>query len=128
MREGMRPYWDEATRHEDKLNPGIADVSFVCYGQHGWLEIKKLKAWPKRKSTIVRCKHFTPEQRNFLRRKGRHGGKAWLFAQIERDYLLFSWRNAGALGTTNASDLVANAAAIWRSKMDWADLSRHLRD
>ena len=39
MRQGMARNWREATRHEDSLQKGIADVSFVGIdGRHGWIE------------------------------------------------------------------------------------------
>jgi hypothetical protein len=118
----MRPFWDEATRHEDKLSPGIADVSFVIHGEHGWMELKHLQ-WPKRANTIVRCEHYTAEQRNFLKGKGRAGGNTWLFCQIGRDHLLFDWQRAQLFGTLNTEDTLAHANHVWRSRMDWEELA-----
>ncbi len=125
MRQRMHPYWDEATRHEDKLSGGIADVSFVCGGKHGWIELKHLDAWPKRSGTVVRCKHYTDEQRIFLKRKGRAGGNTWLFAKIGRDYLLFDWQQAQQVFVSelNTEETRMLAYAIWEGRMDWGELS-----
>lgn len=123
MRERMHPYWDEATRHEDKFNSGIADVSFVCGGEHGWIELKQMDAWPKRPGTIVRCKHYTTQQRNFLKAKGEHGGNAWLFAKIGREYLLFDWRQAQQFGEVNGKGTRALAYGVWQGRMDWGELA-----
>ena len=123
MRERMHPYWDECTRHEDKFNSGIADVSFVCGGEHGWIELKQMDKWPVRPSTIVRCKHYTPQQRNFLVNKGGHGGNAWLFVKIGRDYLLFHWQQAIKFGELNTAETRALALGIWHNRMNWEELA-----
>jgi hypothetical protein len=127
IRERMAHKWDEATRHEDKLNPGICDVSFVAGGRHGWVELKKIQ-WPKRAGTIVRCKHYTPEQRNFLKRKGRAGGNTWLFVQIGRDHLLFDWERAQQFGELNTEETLALANHVWRSRMDWDEFAEILKN
>lgn len=88
----------ELTRHEDKLQPGISDVSYVDGGTSGWIELKYLKAFPKRATTVVKLPHYTPEQRLFLRRKGRNGGNAWLLVQVDREMFLFDWRAAWFVG------------------------------
>jgi len=126
MRERMHPYWDECTRHEDKFNSGIADVSFVCGGKHGWIELKQIDAWPKRDSTIVRCKHYTTQQRNFLKAKGEHGGNAWLFVKIGREYLLIHWKRAQLFGTLNSEDTLGLAGHWWCNRMNWEELARIL--
>ena len=122
MRKRMHPYWDEATRHEDKFNTGIADVSFVAAVEHGWIELKQMDLWPKRASTIVRCRHFTAQQRNFLKAKGRAGGNTWLFAKIGHEYMLFHWTTARFFGEVNAKDLHDLAFGWWCHKMNWQEL------
>ena len=39
VRKGMAEHWD-ATRHEDRVTPGVPDVSFRVGGRNGWLELK----------------------------------------------------------------------------------------
>ncbi len=123
MRNNMRRYWDEATRHEDTANIGVADVSFCIGGRHSWMELKHLAAWPKRPSTIVRCAHYKPEQWNFLLSKGRAGGYTWLFVQIGSDHLLFHWKQAKHFGTLNTEDTKRMATKVWLKKMDWRELA-----
>jgi len=122
MRERMHPHWQEATRHEDKFNAGIADLSFVCGNMHGWIELKQMDAWPKRPGTIVSCKHYTAVQRAFLKAKGRHGGNAWLFVKIGREYMLFDWEEAQLFGTLNGADTRKLAGYVWSNRMNWAEL------
>jgi len=124
VRKNMAERWDEATRHEDKLNLGVCDVSFVCGGKHGWMELKHLPKWPARPGTVVRCDHYTEDQRVFLKRKGKHAGGVWLFVQIDRDHLLFDSDRAQLFGTLNTEDTLRQANVVWRGKMDWD----HLRE
>jgi len=124
---GANKYWREATRHEDSLQTGIADVSFVSNnGFHGWMELKKLNEWPKRESTIVRIDHYTDDQRIWLARKGRAGGYTWLFLQVGRDYLLFNWKAAQEVGRLPKEHLMRSASLVSEKGMNWAQLGRIL--
>lgn len=117
LRTKMVPqYWKEATRHEDKLQAGIADVSFVQFGRHGWMELKKVKLLPIREKTVVRVK-ITPDQKAWLRAKGEAGGGTFVLLQAERDYLLFDWFNAQHLGDVNTSDLYDLACYVSKGKL-----------
>jgi len=125
LRKNMVPkHWDEATRHEDKLSKGIADVSFCQSGDHGWMELKHIDLWPIRASTIVRIPHYHDYQRNFLRDKGSAAGNTWLFLQVDRDHLLFHWSAAQAVGTLTTSELEAHAYRTWIGrKLDYIELA-----
>lgn len=120
--------WRESTRHEDKLQLGIADVSFVNNdGRHGWIELKRLREWPKRESTIVRLPHFTDHQRIWLRRKGEAGGNVWLLVKIERDVLLFDWETAYVhVGGITKQEMISNCTMVWFGKMDYSELGQVL--
>jgi hypothetical protein len=120
--------WIQATRHEDKLNLGIADVSFVNNdGRHGWIELKHEHEWPARESTIVRLKRYTEAQRIFLRDKGEAGGNAWLLVKIGRDVLLFDWKVAQRVGIDLTKDgMIAHATAFWIGKMNYPALGEAL--
>lgn len=126
MRTKMHGKWQEATRHEDMLQSGIADVSYVCNGRHGWIELKHRHEWPKRESTIVRLDHYTDAQRIWLKHKGRAGGFTWLFLQVERDYLLFDWLAAQSVGSLNRDGLEKIATAVWLKRCNWDELTFHL--
>lgn len=118
--------FEEATRHEDKLANGIADLSFVCGGRHGWMELKFVAMWPKRKDTVVRVPHFTTAQREFLETKGRCGGNTWLFMQVEDDHLLFSWQNVGWIGHSDKESLLIAADFAWIKRMNYKQLKEAL--
>jgi hypothetical protein len=123
MQMGKNKYWREATRHEDKLQEGIADVSYISSkGFHGWIELKKIKEWPKRKSTIVKIDHYTDDQRRFLKRKGEAGGLTWLFLQVNRDYLLFNWSAAQDVGRVEKDVLIRSAFRYFPNGCRWREL------
>lgn len=91
VRNGMGKTWN-ATRHTDKLIPGIPDVSFGLDGINGWIELKTLVSWPKRKTTPIRLEHFTIEQRHFLAGRGATGGHCFLLLRVGRaEHLLIPW-------------------------------------
>jgi len=80
---------------ENPCLPGTPDINCTL----GWIECKKMRAWPKRPGTIVRLDHsLTPQQRIWLNRRCKKGGRAYVLVQVERDFLLL-W------GTTAAEQL-----------------------
>jgi len=79
------------TRHEDKINYGIPDVSFGFDGVNGWIENKAFKVWPP--SDRIRFKNLTAMQVRFLENRGKTGGYCYLMLIVNRnkcaEYLLF---------------------------------------
>lgn len=116
--------WKAATRHEDKLSSGVADVSFATIsGAHGWMELKKIDSWPRRDTTLVRIAHFTEDQRHWLDEKGKAGGNTWILVQVDDYLLLYSWRHAFDLGNWTREEMFSHA--VWSGvgrKIDWSQL------
>lgn len=129
MQRNMRGRWLVPRRHEDAINKGIPDVSFVVDGRRGWMELKHIEAWPVRDTTVVRCDHFTMEQREELRQQWKAAGMAFLFAQIDRDYMLFEgqWA-ADNFGKVVQAELFEGQIGWWHHRCDWAALWNVLRD
>jgi hypothetical protein len=50
---------------ENPAHPGTPDVNHTG----GWLELKRVDAWPARPGSPLRLPHFTPQQRVWLRRR-----------------------------------------------------------
>lgn len=125
LRKKMLPrYWKEATRHEDKYARGIADVSFVqtCEWKtyypmrvslHGWVELKYKAQAPIRPSTICKIDHYTDEQRNWLKAKGKAGGMTFLMLQLGQVYFLFDHIKAQDVGLVVTEELYD--LACWHS-------------
>ena len=65
--------------------PGYPDIEFVG----GHIELKYVPAYPKRKYiTPIRCAHFTPIQRAWIRRRAKYGGRVFVLIRVEDDWFL----------------------------------------
>jgi len=121
-------YWAEATRHEDKLQRGIADVSFCQNGAGGWMELKHVSDWPARRTTTVKIPHYSIDQKEFLTKKGKAMGNTWLFIQIGSDFVLYDHIGAQHVGELTKEQMVGNVYcyAYWRGKLDYSQFARAL--
>jgi hypothetical protein len=103
---------------------GIPDLSYDIEGMpgSGWIELKRLKDWPVRPGTIVRIKHYSPEQKAWILRHGRFNERTFLYLQVASDHLLFDHETAQDVGTLNKK--VTKYAALWKSlgKCNYAGL------
>lgn len=93
MWKKVRPIFLEAkldpVRVENPIHPGTPDVNLA---DGRWIELKCIPRWPVRASTVVRIKHFTPQQRVFLYRRWKSApGSTFLLLEIRavRQWLLF---------------------------------------
>lgn len=107
--EALRPL--DAVAVENPAYPGTPDVNYV----EGWVELKSLDRWPPRWRAVV-VRHFTPEQRVWLRRRRAARGEATLLLRVGREWLLFDGEYAGRmLGTADELALRAMALRVWDS-------------
>lgn len=117
VRKLLRPL--DAMRVENPCLPGTPDIEFIG----GWVELKKLDAWPKRPTTPIRLPHFTPQQRLWLTRRMEKGGLSLLLLQVGRDYLLlFGDQAATLIGEATESDLRAAAIEVFSHRTLTTDL------
>jgi hypothetical protein len=95
----MSNHW-HATRHEDLMTQGIPDRSFGARGVQGWIELKALPTWPKRKDSPVSIHHYTQEQKAWLFGRGRQGARCWLLVVVKETntWMLFNWIVAQEVG------------------------------
>lgn len=121
-------YWQEATRHEDKFQKGIADVSFCQCGIAGWMELKHVSEWPRREKTLVRIPHYSIEQKDFLEKKGIAMGNTWLFVQVEGDFLLYNHTAAQFLPDKTKTEMVGLSTFFYEGRLDYARFARDLSD
>lgn len=75
---------------ENRVGLGTPDVNYI----EGWIELKWLRAWPVRPETKVVIEHFTLQQRRWLKKRYEASGNAWLLLQVQREWLLFTGRDA----------------------------------
>lgn len=97
-------------RHEDAFAKGIPDVSFGYSNATIWIELKFLSKWPIRENTKIKIQHYTPEQKLWLRLRGRTAGRCWLFIRIADDFLLFDHIIAQEIGELNKQEMLNKAA------------------
>lgn len=71
---------------ENRVYPGTPDVNYI----DGWLELKWLKDWPKRENSPVIIKHLTQQQKIWMLRRSRKGGKAHLVIQCRSQWLVYT--------------------------------------
>lgn len=100
----------DAIAVENGVMPGTPDVEFIG----GWVELKSASNWPARPDSCLRVVHFNAEQRAWLRRRVRRGGKAWLLLRVRMEWLLFRGDVAAdTLGLATRSQLVSSAVRHW---------------
>lgn len=112
-------------RVETTTELGVPDLYYNLHGGTGWVELKWKRVWPSRAATTVKLPHYTDQQRRWLMREGRCGGRAWLLLQVDTDYLLFDWRAAQAVGYLTKAELYKVARCVWdgeltRAPLEWA--------
>lgn len=114
----------DPVRVENPICPGTPDVN-LCDGR--WLELKCIPAWPKRASSRVTIRHYTPQQRVWLYRRWTHApGSTLLLLNVlaARQWLLFDGDVAArSVGRVNAADHRERARAIL-SEQDLAELPK----
>jgi hypothetical protein len=82
-------------RVENAVGPGTPDIEYIG----GWIEDKKLEAWPKRANTPVRVPHYTTQQRAWHSCRRRAGGRVFVVIEVARDAFVFDAAHAaGGLG------------------------------
>lgn len=111
-------------RVENRVYPGTPDVAF----QGGWLELKWLSHWPRR-GAVPKVKHFSREQRAWLKRHAARGTKTFLLLKAERDWLLFDGPTAAIHLASrerpegaNKEGLIEQALRYWPGRLNDAEL------
>lgn len=108
---------------ENPTRPGTPDVNYV----EGWIELKWLRDLPVDPLTPVRVPHFTQQQRRWLERRRRHGGRAFVLIQCKREWLLLKGEDAARiLGEATWPELVLQAVGYWDAGLDQLELIKCL--
>lgn len=118
--KGLKKFGLDPVAVENPAYPGTPDVNYI----EGWIELKWARRWPVRPETVFKIDHFTPQQRNWLWRRWTKGGNAWLLLQVEKEYLLFTGRDAkDYVGKLTRAGLYKAARARWTGGMNWKELA-----
>lgn len=102
----------DPVRVENPIHPGTPDVNLA---NGTWLELKALHAYPKREGSIVKIPHYTPQQRVWIYRRHKFGGRVHLVLEIadESEWLLFGAEFAARhVGRVPRFDLVEGAMRV----------------
>lgn len=73
--------WD-ATRVDNKLDPGFPDVSYGIDGVNGFIELKCIQRWPKHSHTAIDFGASFKWQRRWISRRQEHGGLCFLLLWV----------------------------------------------
>lgn len=104
----------DAMRVENPCLPGTPDVN-LCLGEgrEVWIELKQQDKWPVKPETPVRLDHdMTQQQRIWHERRIEHGGRAYVFLQVARDYIMLDGKVAADI-IGEATQAEIRAAAIF---------------
>ncbi len=113
----------DALSIENPIVPGTPDVNYI----EGWIELKWARRWPEQESDILRMPHFTNQQRVWLRRRWRKGGRVWLLLQVGQCWLLFDGATAAdVVGTSTRRELFERAYQAWPDGLDERQLRNSL--
>lgn len=100
----------DAIRVENPARPGTPDVNYL----HGWIENKWARHWPVRPGTKLAVDHFTPQQRVWLLRRSRAGGRVHLLLKVGETWMLFEGSVAARLlGHATKEELLQAAVKVW---------------
>ena len=110
----------DAVAVENRVYPGTPDVNYV----EGWIELKWIRRWPKNcEESPVLIDHFTAQQRVWLSRRKRRGGRIHVLLQVGAEWILLDGQVAAdILGRATRPELIAAAEAYWEKGLKEKEL------
>lgn len=69
-------------RVENKVMKGMPDVHYLINGKSGWVELKYLNKWPKKRFNCGIKLNQVFWAKEYIKRKG----KSWILIRIDRDF------------------------------------------
>jgi hypothetical protein len=122
-RNSVKPQFDKMSvyyrRVESPLTPGFPDTIVIANRVTSLIEIKS-------KQLIRPFLGLQPIQKHFLQEWIRHGGNAYLLAQVN-NYVYFLAGNEVPFSTDEDKIVEASLVHGYRRSFDWMLLSRYLR-
>jgi hypothetical protein len=70
-------------RVENRVMQGMPDVHYIRDGKSGWIELKYLDLWPKKR---IAC-GLMLSQSLWLKEYKEHKGKCWILLRVGRDFI-----------------------------------------
>lgn len=93
---------------ENRCEKGTPDMTYI----YGWLELKWLRGWPAMNGPVA-IKHFTVQQRLWLKNHWKYGGRAFLGLMCKGEWFLWAGCDAGPVGSLTREELYLTA--LWHS-------------
>ena len=113
-------------RVESPITPGLPDVNY-CSGQgvEGWIELKSGDAPARAATPVFKSQHgVSPAQVEWLVRRRRLGGRAWLLAKVGDHLLLLDGVFAPAFNDLPLGALIESATWSGGKRLDKGDWGR----
>lgn len=127
LREGMKGKHFQATRIESSAGNGVPDVAFTIPTKHGWIELKYIKEWPKRPTTLVKLP-LRPEQKQWIESRGKLADNVWVICRIADIFYILDHKEAVMLcegGTRDMWEVLCTRS--WSKRIDFDNLWEILR-
>lgn len=104
-------------RIENMVGIGRPDVNYCVNGFEGNIELKQVPAWPVKSEKVLEIKHFSPQQRLWIRKRVAAGGRVYVLLEVVRPvptYFLFAGAWARTFLGINAikADLYRHAVVL----------------
>ena len=103
-------------RNENSAAGAMPDVVGInSCGSVFWLELKALREWPKRATTVPLKNKFEKGQLTFARRWNIMNGNSFVLLRVEKTFYLFKpihRTDSGNLDSLTQSELIANSLLI----------------
>lgn len=111
----------DPVRIENMVTVGVPDVNYT----RGWIELKAIRGWPKRETTIVKLDHFMPQQRGWLVRRRQAGGRAFVLLSVGDEWILFDGAVAAIyLGRVTKAELFGHCLQHWTCPPDVVEFQK----
>ena len=104
-------------RVENKVMQGMPDVHYIRNGKSGWIELKYIDLWPKKR---VSC-GLMLNQSIWLKDYKAHKGSCWILVRIENNFIgLIDGKNAQEVYNRPSTKDFMNLLA-WQNKGNMTD-------
>ena len=117
---GATGFQSEFERIENRVGRSTPDIAFSMKvnpsmtGIHGWVELKSCGvSEARKKSGNVNVPSYTEGQKRWLQRRGKLGGRCYLFLELGDDIFLFGYQYAPQVGLVSWMDLQHNCLLYW---------------
>ena len=111
-------------RIENKVIKGMPDVHFIKEGNSGWIELKFMRSWPKKRMPTG----LKLNQVMWLDEYAKNGGRCWILIRIGRDFIgLVNGEHAKRLYEKPSKDEFTGLLSYMKrgnmKKEDWEELT-----